>query len=507
MKKFFLSLISFLGLAMPLFAQKYVATDGDDANPGTIDQPFKTITKAISEVTPGDTIYVRGGIYALTSTITISAAKSGTESRLITLTAFHDEIPILDFSKQASGAKGISLRSNYWHIRGLQIRGAGDNGMEINGGSYNIIEFCSFYENRDSGLQLSNGAANNRIINCDSYYNADPPDYADADGFAPKLTVGTGNYFSGCRAWGNCDDGWDGYLRGANNVTTMLENCWTWGNGYLKDGTDPGSQANGNGFKMGGGDNSNSDQLMHHFILKNCLAFGNKVKGFDQNNNVGSMTLWNCTGYNNKEANYRIQRVLNPGQTLTVKNCVSFSGNVQLGSFAIQETNSWMSPFVVTAEDFLSLDPAPAAAPRQADGGLPEIEFMHLASGSDLIDAGVDLGIPFNGKAPDLGAFESDFVAAVETAKFTPAEFRLYQNYPNPFNPLTMIKYAVPKRTRVKITLHDILGQEVMKLVDEEKVAGFYELRFNAQNLPSGIYFYKLNAGKFTQTKKMTLMR
>jgi hypothetical protein len=70
-----------------------------------------------------------------------------------------------------------------------------------------------------------------------------------------------------------------------------------------------------------------------------------------------------------------------------------------------------------------------------------------------------------------------------------------------------MIKYAVPKRTRVKITLHDILGQEVMKLVDEEKVAGFYELRFNAQNLPSGIYFYKLNAGKFTQTKKMTLMR
>ncbi|MDZ7292276.1 MAG: T9SS type A sorting domain-containing protein [candidate division KSB1 bacterium] len=507
MKEFFPSIIWTLVLTTPLLAQKYVATNGDDANPGTIDQPFKTITKAISEVAPGDTIYVRGGIYDLTSTITISAAKSGTESRLITLTAFRDEIPILDFSRQASGAKGISLRSNYWHIRGLQIKGAGDNGMEINGGSYNIIEFCSFYENRDSGLQLSNGAANNKIINCDSYYNADPPDYADADGFAPKLTVGTGNYFYGCRAWVNCDDGWDGYLRGANDVTTTLENCWTWGNGYLKDGTDPGSQANGNGFKMGGGDNGNSALLMHHFILKNCLAFGNKVKGFDQNNNVGSMALLNCTGYNNKEANYRIQRTLNPGQTLTVKNCVSFTGAVQLGSFAIQETNSWMNPFVVTAEDFLSLDPSSASAPRQADGSLPEIAFLHLAPGSDLIDAGVDLGMPFKGKAPDLGAFESDFVSAVETAEFAPAEFRLDQNYPNPFNPLTMIKYEVPKRTRVKITLLDILGQEVMKLVDEEKAAGTYELRLTAQNLSSGIYFYRLEAGKLTQTKKMILMR
>ena len=78
-----------------------------------------------------------------------------------------------------------------------------------------------------------------------------------------------------------------------------LEQCWTWGNGWLKDGSDPGSQANGNGFKMGGGDNSNSAQLTHHFILKNCLAFGNKAKGFDQNNNAGSMTLLNCTSFGN----------------------------------------------------------------------------------------------------------------------------------------------------------------------------------------------------------------
>ncbi|MDZ7286875.1 MAG: right-handed parallel beta-helix repeat-containing protein [candidate division KSB1 bacterium] len=484
-----------------------MATDGNDANPGTLARPFQTISRAIAEIIPGDTIYVRGGRYALTATIMIPAAKSGTAGQWVTLTAFPNETPLLDFSAQPGGARGISLRASYWHLHGLQIKGAGDNGMEIDGGTNNLIENCAFFENRDSGLQLSNGAADNRISNCDSYYNADPPDYADADGFAPKLTVGSGNVFQGCRAWGNADDGWDGYLRGADNVSTILENCWTWGNGYLKDGTDPGPQANGNGFKLGGGDNSNSGQLRHHVVLINCLAFNNKQKGFDQNNNAGSMTLLQCTGYNNREANYSLSRALAPGQTLTVKNCVSFAGRVELGSFAVQAANSWMSPFVVTAADFADLDPAPAALPRRADGSLPAMPFLHLAAGSDLIDAGVDLGRPFKGRAPDLGAFESDFGTAVANEKFTPAEFRLHQNHPNPFHSMTMIEYEVPGSAHVKISVYDILGREVMQLMNEAKAAGRYELQFNAQNLPGGIYFCRLAAGSLIQTKKMMVMR
>jgi hypothetical protein len=506
MKAFFF-LLPVLVLTPRLLAQKYVATDGSDANPGTLAQPFKTITKAISVAVPGDTIYVRGGTYALTTTISMSSSKSGTDSLRYFLFAYQSERPLLDFSNAATGVKGIRLNASFWHIKGFDIKGAGDNGLEISGGSNNIIERCSFFENRDSGVQLSNGAANNRVINCDSYYNADPPDYGDADGFAPKLTVGTGNYFYGCRAWGNCDDGWDGYLRGANNVTTTLENCWTWGNGYLKDGTDPGSQANGNGFKMGGGDNGNSELLMHHFILKNCLAFENKAKGFDQNNNVGSMTLLNCTGYNNKEANYRIQRSLNPGQTLTVKNCLSLNGLVQLGAFAIQETNGWMSPFVVTAADFLSLDPSSVSAPRQADGSLPVIEFMHLASGSDLIDAGVDLGIPYNGKAPDLGAFESDFATAVETEEHAPAAFRLYQNYPNPFNPITKIEFQISRSGRVKLVVYNATGQLMATLLDENMEGGSHSIAFDARNFSSGIYLYRIETADFIQTKKMLLVR
>jgi hypothetical protein len=82
-------------------------------------------------------------------------------------------------------------------------------------------------------------------------------------------------------------------------------------------------------------------------------------------------------------------------------------GKYSLGTFVIQQTNSWLSPFVVNSSDFLSIDPTEVASPRQADGSLPIITYMHLATGSDLIDAGTNVNIPFNGTKPDLGAWET----------------------------------------------------------------------------------------------------
>ncbi|MCU0344178.1 MAG: T9SS type A sorting domain-containing protein [Ignavibacterium sp.] len=93
-------------------------------------------------------------------------------------------------------------------------------------------------------------------------------------------------------------------------------------------------------------------------------------------------------------------------------------------------------------------------------------------------------------------------------------DFILQQNYPNPFNPCTTIKYTIPNVTlsgvegsRVQLKVYDVLGKEVATLVNEEKPAGSYEVDFNAAGLSSGIYFYKLTAGSFVETKKMTLLR
>lgn len=506
MKRIIFIISIILTLHISLLSQIFVSTDGNDQNPGTFIEPYGTIVKAISMVSPGDTIYVRGGIYSISSTIKIDSDLDGTDSSRYHLLAWQNERPLLDFSTQKLGTKGISLRGDYWVIKGFDVKGAGDNGLDINGGSYNIIENCTFFENRDTGLQLGYGASYNRIINCDSYYNADPPDYGDADGFAPKLSVGTGNYFYGCRAWCNCDDGWDGYMRGATNVTTTLENCWTWHNGYLKDGTDPGPKANGNGFKMGGGDDSNADGLMHHFYLSNCVAFQNKHKGFDQNNNVGTMVLLNCTSWANKTANYRIYKPLSEGQSLIVKNCISFEGSVDMGDFAIQEANSWMPSFIVTKEDFISIDPKSASAPRMSNGSLPEIDFLHLAFGSDLIDAGVDVSLPYWGEAPDLGAFESNYTSSIDYAE-VPKQFVLKQNYPNPFNPVTSIQYVIPKDNFVCIQVFDIKGNHITDLVNSEKTKGAHTVLFNGSQYGSGVYFYRIIAGDCQATRKMTLLK
>jgi hypothetical protein len=500
-------LLSLLLITPSLSAQIFVAPGGDDSGDGSFATPLETIPEAISRAAKGDTIYLRGGNYDLTSRITIGTDKNGEENSRYYMFAWQAERPLLDFSNQALGSLGISLKASYWYIYGIDIKGAGDNGLYIDGGSNNIIEFCSFYENRDTGLQLAHGAADNRIINCDSYYNADPPDYGDADGFAPKLTVGSGNYFYGCRAWGNCDDGWDGYLRDADDVTTTLENCWTWGNGYFKDGSDPGPQANGNGFKMGGGDNSNSLDLRHHMNLTNCLAFENKNKGFDQNNNAGSMTLLNCTGFDNITADYRIKRELKAGETLVVKNCVAYLGAAELGDFAIQEANSWLPGFDVSDLDFVSINSENADAPRNPDGTLPDIEFMQLAQGSDLIDAGVDVGLPFNGLAPDLGAFESDFASAILRAHIIPVTTELGQNYPNPFNPVTSIGYRLSAISHVDLSIYTIQGRLIKTLVSDKQPAGSYQVEWDASSVASGVYVYRLQAEGKILNKKMMLLK
>jgi len=488
------SIIAFLLLTIHAGAATYfVSTAGSDTNSGTILSPFATITMAISVAVPGDTMYVRGGTYLLTATISIGSSKSGTAGAWYHLYAYPGDSvrPLLDFSGEPFGSRGIYLRAGYWHIRGFDVRGAGDNGILISG-SYNIIEFCTVSENQDTGLQLGGGASNNRIINCDSYFNRDPAQ-GNADGFSPKLDVGTGNYFFGCRSWQNSDDGWDGYLRPSDSVTTTLENCWSFMNGYLKSGSV--STGNGNGFKMGGGDNTNIDSLRHNMILKKCLAFDNRVKGFDQNNNRGSMTLLNCTGYRNGANNYQISSRIRVTSALTVANSVALGGKVSLASFAVQNTNSWNPPFTVSAADFVSIDTAGVRGPRKPDGSLPDVAFMHLASGSPIIDAGTDVGLPYNGIAPDLGCFETEGVTPVAPGAAWPGSFGLLQNYPNPFNPSTTIRIELPAGALVTLKVYDMLGREVGALLDQAvEAAGTHYVRFAARDIPSGIYLCRMTA-------------
>ncbi|MBU2912376.1 right-handed parallel beta-helix repeat-containing protein [Reichenbachiella agariperforans] len=355
---------------------------------------------AFDAVEPGDMILLAGGTYDMSSRIRIK--DSGTEEKMIIVKADPEatERPVLDYSQMSEGSsnQGILLEGDYWHFKGFDIKGAGDNGMQVKG-SKNIIEFCAFYENSDTGLQLDGGASDNLILNCDSYFNADSS-LENADGFAAKLTVGSGNKFVGCRAWQNLDDGWDGYLRDNDNVKTTYENCWAFKNGFLEDGTE--GAGDGNGFKTGGSDGKD---LKHHAVYSNCIAVGNTHDGFDHNSNRGAVIIYNAGAYDNG-TNYNFSST-NSLASLTIKNSVVVGsvGSISAASKDISH-NSWDTS-VASADDYESLDIDWLSSERQADGSLPDVAFMKLKSTSALIDAGTDVSLPFNGTAPDLGPFEN----------------------------------------------------------------------------------------------------
>jgi hypothetical protein len=102
----------------------------------------------------------------------------------------------------------------------------------------------------------------------------------------------------------------------------------------------------------------------------------------------------------------------------------------------------------------------------------------------------------------------------IEPTSIIPESFVLSQNYPNPFNPTTIIKYGLPSQSKVKLEIYNTLGQRVVTLVDEQKEAGYFETEWNAINVATGLYFYRLEAvnlnnpaNSFTQIKKMLLIK
>jgi hypothetical protein len=362
-------------------ATYHVATNGSDlSTTGSQAAPYATITKAIGKAAAGDTILVRGGTYNISSTIGIS--KAGNAANPYHLFAFAGETPVLDFSGEAAGARGVQLDSDYWQIKGLTIQHARDNGINITG-SNNTIEALSVHHNQDSGVQISGSGSripsNNLILNTDSYANYDPATHGEnADGFAAKFRqLGPGNVFRGDRAFGNADDGWD-FWAAANGVT--VENCWSFKNGFNNFG-DTNFQGDGNGYKLG------HDSGKH--VLRNLAIWGNRLNGIDVNGNATvdtsvstpyvaidhGVTVENVTAYNNGNGSGSKNFNFDESFAHVLRNNISLQGSVTMQSGVINDHDSWNAGLAAGSADFLSLDDTIASGPGMPTAVFPQATF------------------------------------------------------------------------------------------------------------------------------------
>ena len=420
-------------------AEYYVATNGDDNNPGTLNQPFASIDRGQLAASPGDTVWIRGGEYnyvagAGASEFAVLFDKSGTPGNRINYWAYPGETPVFDFFNYlpVERIRGFSVQADYLHFKGLELRGvqqvitnvneswairveAGSNGGD--GGDFNIFEQLNLHHNEGPGLFILNGG-NNLVLNSDSHHNYDPDRGGEnADGFGSH-TVQDGNIFSGTRAWENSDDGYD-FIHSLGVV--LVEDSWAWRNGYIPDTNA--AAGNGGGFKAGGfrGDFEPypDPEDVPRNILRGNIAFDNRVWGFNANGHPGGIDWLNNTSYDNPrgfDLNNNQNSATYPEDHL-LRNNIAYANGDDLfrdnQAVIDDEFNTWNAGFSASADDFISLDSTGVDGPRQADGSLPVIDFLRLAGGSSLVDAGEDVGLPFLGSAPDLGAFEVDFMPGV----------------------------------------------------------------------------------------------
>ena len=419
MKYFFI--LAFFTLSISLSgAIYYVAIDGNDVNGnGSRNFPYYTLEKAWTFVSAGDTIYLKGGTYRY-STRQDLKGKDGKSGYRINIWGYPGEKPIITKSEDfdvPGQTQLVYIDADYIYIKDLEISYFEQNpGIKASSAlfcltSNSIFENINYHHNA-MGMTIRGSSTKNLILNCDFHHNYDPYGrdpwdgssyaYNDADGLdIAEIPSGSFNTVRGCRFYSNADDGLDLWY---NDGSVVIDSCWAWMNGYREDGVSTGGD--GAGFKLG--QTVFSDYAVYKRFLTNNLSVSNRNFGITQNGAKCKMFISNNVLYGNQKMGIYFSSSWGDAPHL-IRNNISYKNatDAAIGiKLPVVDHNSWQPGVTVTDEDFISIDTTQLVRLRKADGSLPEIGFMHLAAGSDLIDAGIDVGLPYWGEAPDMGAFE-----------------------------------------------------------------------------------------------------
>jgi hypothetical protein len=477
-------------------------------------------------VQDGDTVYIDGGIYTNDATKWIK-----NNLKIIGLGTGSNHT-ILQYTGDIPNGKGIfvfespGICDNVYLenivFDGAQVSNAnGGNGAGIRFQANNItVNNCKF-TNCQNGILEGNGSvtsSNVIIINSEFYNNGyQLPNDPTYSGYEHHIYISAS---ADTLVVQNC---YFHHPRGqANSLKTRAQRSYILYNLIDEEATGYGSwEIN---IAQGG-----LNVIMGNIIIQGSAGANHGIIGYDAatnsledfyfvNNTVINQYAGNIKYFNTVPAsgintfkiyNNIFASVTGANNTMftgNTPNVLDSSNNINISNYlTLGFTNPSNGDYSLTASSVAAINQGTNAGITNTSYSLTP-EFMYQSFTSSLLSRSIISGII------DVGAYEYTSATSVEEELIV-NDFLLYQNYPNPFNPSTIIKYSIPfvgtglALSVVTLKIYDILGNQISTLVDEYKSPGSYQINFDSSTLPSGVYFYRLQAGDFYQTKSMLLVK
>lgn len=505
----FILIISFI--AYPL--TYYVSNSGSNSNNGLTPQTaFATLQYAVSVVTAGDSVLVLEGNY-----VGFDIRKNGTQTHPIVFSAIGNNVVINE--RNSVTPDGINIENADWiEIHGFNVINQPRAGIRIVLSDFVTIKNNICTNNYKWGIFT--GFTDDILIegNSCSYSTDEHGIYVSNSSDRPIIinNHSFNNNRCGIHMNGDISMGGDGIISNAIVAANILHD----------NGVGGGSAINMDGVQ---------DSKVFNNLIYNNHATGiamYKIDGGDgsKNNKVYNNTIiqpsdgrWNIlvvdgstgnTIYNNILINNHSFRGSINADAASLPGLVS-DYNIVINRFS---NNGGSSNMTFAQWQALGYDLHSMIANPESQIFVDHLNGnFRLLQNAQALDAGTNSVLPIvfedldriarpQGNGFDIGCYEYNTINSVENTKLTDS-FILYQNYPNPFNPSTTLSFVLGQSSFVSLKVYDLMGNEVASLVDEYKPAGNYEVFFEASYLSSGVYFYQLQAGSYSQTKSMILIK
>lgn len=538
----FLVILSALSYAANYYCDNLAPSGGN----GTQTQPLQSVQQAMDMLQAGDTLFVRGDLSGGGQVYNeqLSVSVSGNASAPIVVTAFPGETVIIKYDSK------FSLDESYWHFRNLifdhngsasdvfrwsgsynkltncEVRNGSRDGIDMNGGDGNVIEYSKIHNltNTDGidshGIILQDGNNNifrhNEIFDCKGdciqiYHGTASGTLIEHNDLYTTLGGGSENAID-FKSTVSCTVRFNklhGFQRSSNSDGAALKVSHDADNLTIEDNDI--YESNG-GFRIATSSHGSPDNIIFRRNVIHDLVDGGQYSydGYGvQFDGVNNITFQNNTLANIPGPLFWIAS--RGANGLDMRNNIFSDGHSFKGSTSdLQNTtisfNGWFncseqisgSQGDIIAADVLFSDP---------------VNYNYtLTQNSAAVDSGdPSFGTGFPGGRIDMGAFEYNLISSIDDPQVLPGEFALSQNYPNPFNPSTTIAYHIDKPNHVILGIYDMVGKHIETLVNEYQTAGDYRYTWNAdqnaQPVSSGLYVYTLTAGGRKIIRKMVLLK